>query len=126
MSIDIFTHDVYLWVSHYLAAACLITIVIWASTSYLFIEKWLTTVRDASSFFACIGIPTLVLAFRPANMDASYWEPIIWFFFSMLLLLELLWIAYLSEAVIKAIFSLPRAHNVHPTGGNPRRITRGY
>lgn len=130
MAFETFSHSIYIWVAHYLAAACLITIVIWASTSYLFVIKWTKTVRDAFSFCVGIGLPALVLAIRPVAEDASYWEPIVWFFFSMLLMFELLWITYLGEALVQKIIILPRAHRQyagkdHPKN-NTRRISRGY
>ncbi|HEX2951964.1 MAG TPA: hypothetical protein VHV83_20710 [Armatimonadota bacterium] len=107
MTYELFTQHIDSWVTQYIAVFCIITILIWGTCSYLLTEKWVKPVRDGAIYLAAIGALTLLLALRPAKTDIVLWAPLTWFSFSMLMVLELFWISYLTEGIIRAAQSIP-------------------
>ncbi len=93
----------YLYVSYYIAGFCLFTIFLWAGRSFLWGAKWRTQIRDAVTYFTTVSVLALILALHPENYDATFWRPISWFCFTMLLIVELLWISFLLDQVVVGI-----------------------
>lgn len=125
MTIESFGHALDIWITQYMAVFSLITILGWALGSFLWMKKWERQVRDAGLYFLSIGMLTLLLAIRPAlESDAVFWSPIAWFCFSMLLMLELLWISYIIENCWRYMqryyATMPRRQ---PTRKSPPRAT---
>ena len=122
----------YLYVSYYLVGFSLLTIFLWAGRAFLWGAKWRTQLRDAVTYFATICVLALVLALHPENYDATFWRPISWFCFSMLLVVELLWISFLLDQIvsgIRAFFSslvrrAPLPHTAHMRSGWPDSYPR--
>jgi hypothetical protein len=106
MSLDNLADVIFIWVSRYIAALCLVSIAVWGASMYLWARDWHTKVRDAGIYLLSSGVLTGVLALKPEKMDAYFWPPIIWFSFSMLLVIELLWIAFLIEYIVRFFKSL--------------------
>ena len=101
MSLDNLDNIIFVIVARYIAAGCLVSIAVWGAGMYLWAKDWQTRVRDAGIFLLVIGVLTGVLALKPAKMDAYFWPPITWFSFAMLIVMELLWIAFLFESLIR-------------------------
>lgn len=97
------TVNSYLCVAYYLSGFCLMTILIWAGRAYLWEEKWQRQIRDAIVYFSTIGVLTMLLAIHPENSDAIFWRSLTWFCFTMLMVIELLWVSFLLEQVFRAI-----------------------
>jgi len=93
---------IFIWVARYIAAFCLVSVAVWGASMYLWVKDWQMRVRDASIYLFSIGVLTGVLALKPAKMDVYFWPPITWFSFTMLIVIELLWIAFLIEYLIRA------------------------
>jgi|GEM_PF-2065940 len=106
MSLEILADVIFIWVSRYIAAYCLVSIVVWGASMYLWVKDWHIRVRDAGIYLLSIGVLTGVLALKPVKMDAYFWPPITWFSFTMLLVIELLWTAFLIEYLVRAPRSL--------------------
>ena len=121
MTLESMTHDIYLWVSRYLPVFCLISIACWTTCVYLWGQDWQRRVRDSLSCFVMIGVLAGMLAVKPYQSDALIWPPLTWFCFTLLMVLELLWIAYLLEAVVLYLRGMlsptapPRQGKVAPT-----------
>ena len=90
-------------VTKYLAAFCIVSILCWSAWSYLLQNKWQQIVRDSAVYFLTISFLTVVLALRPVHADISFWTPVSWFSFSMLLIMELLWVSYMVEGLLQLI-----------------------
>lgn len=97
MTLEALTTYLDVWVTQYLAVACLLSILLWTGVMYLKGQFWEKTVRDAALFLVSIGTLTLMLALRPTQTDAVFWNPLNWFCFTMLLMMELLWVSYLVD-----------------------------
>ena len=96
-----------IWVSQYLAIFCLATLVLLAAGRYFWVKGPDSRVRDLIMYLASISVLALVLAFSPSHTDSLLWPPVIWFCFTMLLMMELLWIAFLVEAVVRMVMGIP-------------------
>ncbi len=96
-----------IWVSQYLAVFCLATLVLMAGGRYLWVKSPDSRVRDLIMYLASISVLALVLAFSPSHTDTLLWPPVIWFCFTMLLMMELLWIAFLVEALVRMVMGIP-------------------
>ena len=90
-------------VSKYFAAFCIISILFWSTWSYLMHSKWQQILRDSAVYFLTISFLSVILALRPVNADVDYWTPVSWFSFSMLFIMELLWLSYLVESLLQFI-----------------------
>jgi len=101
MSWDNLDKFIFVIVSRYVAAACLVSIAVWGAGMYLWAKDWYKRVRDAGIFLLVIGVLTGVLALKPEKMDAYFWPPVTWFSLSMLIVMELLWIAFLFESLLR-------------------------
>lgn len=114
MTVELFIQHIDSWVSQYTALFCLITIVVWGAASLLMPLRDEQRLRDAAVYFFAIGILTIMLELRPAKTDVLFWAPITWFSFAMLMMMELLWLSFLTEALIKMIqrFSARFSHNI--------------
>lgn len=88
-------------VTKYLAVFCIVSILCWSAWSYLLQIKWQQILRDSAVYFLTISFLTVVLALRPVHADVSFWTPVSWFSFSMLLIMELLWISYMIEGMLQ-------------------------
>ncbi len=108
-------------VTLYLAGFCLATIVLYAWSQFLHAPHWQPAMRASVSYLAIIGGLTLALALRPApSVAPGVWEPITWFSFSMLLVMELLWLAFLLDRLRGRVPTPPRhLPDTHPTLGTP-------
>ncbi len=95
------------WVSQYLAIFSLVSLVVIAGARYLWVKGPDNRVRDLIMYLASISVLTLVLAFSPSHTDSLLWPPVVWFCFAMLLMMELLWIAFMVEAVLRMVMGLP-------------------
>lgn len=96
------------WVSQYIAVFCVLTIIAWGGGSYIFVEKWTKPVRDSIVYLITISGLAVALALRPEKTnDMVLWAPVTWFCFSMLLVFELFWLAYLTEGLIRSVQSIP-------------------
>jgi hypothetical protein len=113
---------IFIWVSRYVATFCLVSITLWAVGMYLWGRDWPTRVRDAGIFFATIGVLTVILAFKPTKTDAFFWPPLTWFSFTMLLILELLWLEFLVESLLRTCTKLGKAEL--PKDNTPRFPSR--
>lgn len=113
------SHILGLWVSQYIAGFCLITIALWAGGSYLWSKRWQQPVRDSGIYLLAIGLLTLILALRPTQSDAALWPPLTWFCFSMLIVMELLWLSFLVDAVIQGIHYLSRPQDREKPKSHP-------
>ena len=129
MTMELISQDINIWVSRYIAIFCLLTLLAWGGGSYLFLDKWLKPLRDAATYFVTIGVLTLALAIHPIKLDVLFWPPLTWFCFAMLLVMEIFWLTFLIDALLRFLRSIPErlAHafydpRVHPgTIGHPRR-----
>jgi hypothetical protein len=122
MSLESLADIIFVWVSRYIAGFCLVSIAVWGASIYLWANDWHTRVRDAGIFLLSIGVLTVVLALKPAKTDAFFWPPLTWFCFSMLIVMELLWIAFLMEFVIRSLSSLMKPKTPPPS--RPASYTR--
>jgi hypothetical protein len=106
-------------VTRYIAIGALITIAMWAVSLLLFTKSPAAQVRDCALYFVVIGTLTLILALLPNRPLGSYtfWEPLIWFCFTMLLVFELFWVAYVVEGLWNAV-KLINLSDHHPPPGN--------
>jgi hypothetical protein len=103
MSIDLLTMQINLWVTHYIAVFCLLSIIAWSVGAYLCINKWRQVVRDCAIYFIMAGVLTLLQWLSPARTDVFFWKPITWFSFAMLMVFELLWIVFLIDNVFRGL-----------------------
>jgi hypothetical protein len=103
VTLDTFAEYVRTWVSQYIAGFCLVTIAMWAGAVYLWGKKWQRQVRDSGVYLLAIGTLTLALALRPEGGQLFFWKPVTWFCFTMLMILELLWMLFLVEALGRAL-----------------------
>lgn len=127
MSLELFTSTVYAIVAQYLAWFALGTMVAWAVSHYLWAVKWQRTVRDTVIYLLIVGSLTMTLALRPEKYDPVLWTPITWFSFSMLMIMECLWVSFLIEALLRLARALPHwlaqrvnADPAHPHGPSMR------
>jgi hypothetical protein len=114
MSIEWVTAQIGSWVSSYVAVFCLLSMLVWSAIAYLYTNKWHQIVRDCTIYFVTTGILTLFLTLSPTQPDIYLWKPITWFSFSMLLVMELLWIAFMIESLLHTLHILPE-HLSQPT-----------
>jgi len=121
VTFDSLTHSLYLWVTCYLSLFSLVSIACWAGAVYLWGQEWPRRVRDALFYLLMIGGLTLILALKPVHSDALLWSPLTWFSFTLLMVMESLWLAYLLEAiflyfrsVLVPTLPLPRKHSGQP------------
>jgi len=91
------------WCSRYIAGFCLLSIVVWGVGMYIWSKDWQSKIRDASIYLVTIGALTVVLALRPEQDVPLHWKAITWFSFSMLAVLEVLWLAFLIRSISVAI-----------------------
>ncbi|HEY3379759.1 MAG TPA: hypothetical protein VGL77_19970 [Armatimonadota bacterium] len=128
MTPELLTQIIDTWVTQYLALFCLMTIIFWAVGAYLFLPRWNACVRDALIYLVSISIIAIFLALRPGGKDTLFWAPLTWFGFSMLLVLELLWLAYLIEGIVRAIIALFKRMSAQPAhpAQPPRPRTTSY
>lgn len=128
MPFDLFTNVIFLWVSRYIAGFCLVSIVLWATGSYLWSRNWQQRVRDSGIFFLVVGVLTLLLLLRPEGTDAVLWPPITWFCFSMLIVMELLWISFLVEMIYHSLHhhAASNVQRAERSRSGPSRYTRNY
>ena len=112
MTLEALADIIFIWVSRYLAGFCLVSIAVWGASMYLWGKDWHTKVRDAGIFLISIGVLAVVLAFRPQTVadEFWFWPPVTWFSFSMLIVLELLWIAFLIESIIRKFSAIAKPH----------------
>jgi hypothetical protein len=115
---------IFVWVSRYIASFCLVSIALWGAGMYLWGKEWHIKVRDAGIFLATIGLLTVILAFKPAKTDAIFWPPVTWFCFSMLTVLELLWLAFLVESIFRAFGKMTKSESEKPP--RPRLNSPNY
>jgi len=94
---------IFIWIARFIAAFCLVSIAVWGAGMYLWARDWQVRVRDAGIFLLVIGVLTIILALKPAKMDAYFWPPLVWFSFAMLIVMELLWITFLVEFIIRLL-----------------------
>ena len=114
MSLDNLDNIIFIVVSRYIAAACLVSIAVWGAGMYLWAKDWHTRVRDAGIFLLVIGVLTGVLALKPAKMDAYFSPPVTWFSLAMLIVMELLWIAFLFESLFRWFKSIGKRGSERP------------
>ena len=91
------------WCSRYIAGFCLVSIVVWGVGMYIWSKDWQSKIRDAGIYLGAIGVLVVVLALRPEKDAPLYWKAITWFSFSMLVVLEVLWLAFLIKLICAAI-----------------------
>ncbi|MHB9134433.1 MAG: hypothetical protein ACYDBB_25455 [Armatimonadota bacterium] len=103
MTYETFTQMCDIWITQYSAGFCLVSILLWALITYLKAEHWERTVRDCAVYFLLIGTPALLLAMRPQHPDFFLWSPLSWFSFSMLIVLELLWLSFMIDTILRTI-----------------------
>lgn len=101
--LDNFAHTAYIWIAYYCAGFCLLTIAAWAGGAYLWGRKWQKQVRDSAVYLLSIGSLSLTLALRPEGSDAMLWRPITWFCFTMLMVIELLWLTFLFDTLCHSL-----------------------
>jgi len=94
------------WISQYLAAFCLITITAWAVRQFLWAAHWQQALRDSVVYLVAIGILALILACRPTHADPLYWTPLAWLSFTILIVLEGLWIAFVVDQIGRGLREL--------------------
>jgi hypothetical protein len=110
MTYEAIIHGLDISITQYLAGFCLATLVLYA-WAQMHGARWQQAVRACGSYLLIIGGLTVILTLRPdAARDPGYWEPITWFSFSMLLVLELLWIAFLVDHVWRAMRAFTHSH----------------
>lgn len=105
--VEAIAKSISLWVTNYLAIFCLVTLVVVAGGRYLVLKKTDTRVRDFVIYLCGISVLSLLLTLMPLNSDSLLWPPIAWFCFAMLLMLELLWIAFMAEALVRLALGIP-------------------
>ncbi len=122
MSISILGHTIDIWITRYVAAFCLFTILAWAGGAFCYIAKWEQLVRDCLVYLLIIGITTLVLLFRPETNITPLLAALSWFCFAMLLIMELLWISYMMDHLFRALRAAADRARVpeRPTGPHIR------
>lgn len=115
MSLEALADIIFIWVSRYIAGFCLVSIAVWGTGMYLWGKDWRKKVRDAGIFLVSIGALTVVLALRPTAQADQFWlwPPLTWFSFSMLIVLELLWVAFLIEGIVRKLGAVAKPQ--HPT-----------
>ncbi len=121
MAVEEITRYIFVWITRYIAYFCLVTIVTWATVSYLWGKKWETPVRDSGIYLLTIGVLTLILALRPTKTDAIFWPPITWFSFTMLMVMELLWMSFLLEMGFRKLRNTSTSLSERATGGPTSR-----
>jgi hypothetical protein len=107
MDFEAFANVMNVWVGQYAALFCLGTLALMAFVRYLAGRQWDTTVRDFGLYLISIATLATVLFLAPTRGDSILWPPLVWFCFTMLLMLELFWLAYLLDRIFRAIFALP-------------------
>ena len=113
MSIEMLPILISAWVSCYLALFTLLSLLLWGVGAYLFLNKWHQVVRDSSLIFIAAGVLALLLYLCPTQPDIYLWKPLTWFSFAMLLVLELFWIAYLIDHLVRYLSKIPA--RLHPS-----------
>jgi hypothetical protein len=113
MQLDDLTQLIQTTVTHYLAFGVLISIAVWALAMLVFGRSSARQVRDCATYFVIISVLVLVLTLLPHHALSGFdpWEPLIWFCFTMLLIFELFWAAYIIEGVVRAFVGLLPSHN---------------
>ena len=120
--------DLGLWVTQYLAIFCLVTLAAMAGGHYLLVRKADNRLRDFALYLGGIGALCLLLTVMPVRGDSLLWPPLAWFCFTMLLMLELLWIAFMVETLVRFTLGLyarfahravEKAPRVPHPGGTP-------
>lgn len=134
MGYEAATQWIHIWVTSYLAIFCLATLAAWIGGSYLWSRHWQKPVRDCISFLGAIGVLGGFMLFEPHTADPTVWSPLFWFSFTMLLVLELLWISFIAEAAARGLVraltpafmhDADAAHTARPALARPGRHPRG-
>jgi uncharacterized membrane protein len=107
MGMGLLTTQVDVWITQYIAGFCLVSILVWGMLMYAWSKQGKDALRDAGIYLVSIGTLTLVLAMRPQQHEMLLWTSVTWFAFSMLMILELLWISFLGLSLVRLITSLP-------------------
>lgn len=120
MTFEALTSVIDVWVTQYVAVFCLTTLVMMALGRYLVLRRWDTATRDFGLFLASISSLTFVLLIAP-QQGSLLWPPVTWFCFTMLLVMETLWVANFIERIIRALIALPSwlAHRLAPASPKP-------
>jgi uncharacterized membrane protein YadS len=119
MSIGIIEQTIDIWVTQYAVLFCLLTIVAWGGSAFFLVSNWMKPLRDSVVYLLAIGLLALALSVRPNKLDSELWSPFCWFCFAMLMVLELLWISYLLESLLKLLHTLPA--RLSQSGTHPRK-----
>ena len=119
MNIDALAHELFFWVTRYIAGFCLVSIALWGGGVLLWGKDSARRVRDSSIFLGAIGVLTLMLALRPDHAEALLWQPITWFCFALLVMLEFFWLSYLLEAIVLYLRGMAMARAAHGKPGSP-------
>lgn len=88
--------------SRYMAVFSILTVLIYVSVGYLRTSKF-STVRDGLIYMAAVAVLGLALLVIPKENYYFIWQMGLWFTFTMLLVLEMLWSAYLMVSLMDLV-----------------------
>lgn len=90
----------FLFFSRYLAGFSMLSVLTWVVIVYLRRKDNYTAIRDGINYILAIGLLATVILLLPRESYSIIWQMILWFTFTVLLVLELLWLAYLLVSLI--------------------------
>ena len=111
----------FLFFTRYMAGFSLISVLIWVIVVYTRHKENFTAIRDGINYMVAIGLLATVILLLPRESYFFVWQMILWFTFTVLLVLELLWLAYLLVSLIhmaKAV-GIRRDNHSLSTSNNP-------
>jgi hypothetical protein len=92
-------------VCYYLSSVCIISISCWMIWAYTHSEKWQKVIRDCTMYLVTIMVTgTVMILFRNLPVQQTghpIFIGIAWFAFSMLLIMELLWLSYAVDNIVQ-------------------------
>ncbi len=98
-SLDTLPDLLFFFFSRYMAVFSMLTALIYVSIAYARTSKF-AAVRDGLTYIAAIAVLGVVLLFIPKENYFFIWQMVLWFTFTMLLVLEMLWFAYLLVSLM--------------------------
>jgi len=90
----------FLFFSRYMAGFSVISVMVWVIVAYMRNKDNTIAVRDGINYMIAIGLLATTILLLPRESYFIIWQMILWFTFTVLLVLELLWIVYLLISLV--------------------------
>ncbi len=117
----------FLFFSRYMAGFSLLSVLAWVVVAYLRHNENKSAVRDGINYMVAIALLASAILLLPRESYLLAWQMILWFSFTVLLVLEILWLAYLLISLVDMAKSagIRRINNeLAPTQNNQTPYSR--